>query len=116
MGRTNKQWFKHISVHIRIQQELKELKKDVRIHTRATHPISYADVVIFLIKKYKESLRPEYPLEEKLFVVNNLEEKLFVVNNLEENNSSVYPHRKPRPYSESVKLDGKTRVSFLLES
>ena len=106
MGRTNKQWFKHISVHVRIKQELKELKKDVSMHTRGDYEPSYADVINFLIKKYKESLRPEYPLEEKLFVVNNLEE----------NNSSVYPHRKPRPYSESVKLDGKTRVSNLLES
>ena len=106
MGNTNKQWFKHISMHITIKQELEELKKIVRIHTHATHPISYADVIIFLIKHYKDSLRIEYPLNQKLLVVNKLEK----------NNLNVCTPITPRPYSESLKMDGKTRASFFVES
>ena len=106
MKRLSKKWFKQIMIHITIKQELEELKKIVRIHTRATHPISYADVIIFLIKHYKDSLRIEYPLNQKLLVVNKLKQ----------NNLSVCTPITPRPYSESVKLDGKTRASYSVES
>ena len=106
MGKTNKRWFKHISIHITIQQELAELKQIVRIHTRVNHRISYADVIIFLIKHYKNSLQIEYPLNQGLQVGNKLEKKGLCVST----------PITPRPYSASRKLDGKTRVSFLLES
>jgi len=102
MGNTNKQWFKHISIHITIKQELDELKKIVRVHTHVTHPISYADVIIFLIKHYKKSLRVEYPLNQKLLVGRKLEQ----------NNLSVVTSIVPKPYSARVKLDGKTRARF----
>ena len=106
MKRKSKKWFSQIMIHKTIKHELDDLKETVRIHTRVNHRISYADVIIFLIKHYNKSLRVEYPIEEKLLVVNKLEK----------NNLSVCTPITPRPYSESVKLDGKTRVSNLLES
>jgi len=106
MGNTNKQRFKHISLHITIKQELDELKKIVRIHTHANHPISYADVIVFLIKHYKDSLRIQYPLNQKLLVGRKLEK----------NNLSVSIPINPKPYSASLKLDGKIRVSNSIKS
>ncbi len=106
MKQKNKKPFKHINIHIKIKQELDELKEIVRVHTHAKHPISYADVIIFLIKHFKDSLRAEYPLNQKLLVGRKLKQKsLFVSTPI-----------KPKPYSSSVTLDGKPRVSFSLES
>jgi len=93
-------------IHKTIKAELDELKEVVRIHTRANYRISYADVIVFLIKHYKDTLKSEYALNQKLLVAKNIEK----------NNLSVSRPLTPKPYSAITKLDQKTRVSFLLES
>ena len=45
-----------------------------------------------------------------------VEEKLLVAEKLKRNALSAATAIKPRPYSAINKLDGKTRVSFSLES
>jgi hypothetical protein len=102
----NKKPFRHITLHIKLKQELEELKEMVRVHTRAKGNISYGDVIRFLIKHYKESLRTEYPVKQKLLVGKKITN----------NNLFVSTLIKPKPASTSIKLDGKTRVSFWLES
>ncbi len=95
MGKFNKFWFKQIMLPKLIKQQLSELKSIVAIETNATHKISYGDVILFLLNKYKESKQIEFPVEEKLLM-------------------SVPLKQVPLSYSE--KLDGKTRVSFSVES
>jgi len=89
-----------------IKQELDSLKEIIRKEFNITHRISYADVIIFLIRQYKNSLRKEYPLSPSLLVVNKLEKK----------NLSVSIPITPKPFSALSKLDGKTRVSYSVES
>lgn len=78
-----------------IKQQLSELKSIVAIETNAIHKISYGDVILFLLNKYKESQRIEFPIEEKLLVSVPL---------------------KQVPLSFGGKLDGKTRVSYFVEN
>ncbi len=106
MGKTNKKNFTHITINKKLKYELDLLKETVRKEMGLTRTIWCPDVITFLINHYRNSSRVEFPLKQKLLVVNKLEK----------NNLSVCTHITPRPYSESVKLDGKTRVSFLLES
>ena len=106
MKRLSKKWFSQIMIHKKIKQELDSLKEIVRIETNANHPISYADVIIFLIKNYKNSLQVEYPLSQGVLVGNAIKKKgLSVSIPLERKSTSV-----------SSKLDGKSRVSYTLKS
>ncbi len=73
MKRFSKKFFKQIMLPIPLKQELDKLKEIVRIDMNVNHPISYADVIIFLIKKYKETLRVEYPLSQNLLVGNEIQ-------------------------------------------
>ena len=92
-------------IHKAIKHELDELKEIVRAHTGASHRISYADVIVFLIREYKKSLRVVYPLSQKTLVGTKIKR---------ENLKVVTPLRR---YSTRIvsKIDGKTRVVFSLE-
>jgi len=88
-----------------LKQELDNFKEIVRFETNVNHPISYGDVVSFLIEKYEKPLRVVYPLSQKTLVRTKIKRgNLKVVTRLKRQSTSV-----------GVKLDGKTRVSFLLE-
>ena len=106
MGKTNKKNFTHLTVNKKLKHELDLLKQIVRKEMGVTHTIWCPDVINFLISHYRNSSRVEYPLKQGLQVGNKLEKK----------GLSVSIPITPRPYSASRKLDGKTRVSFLLES
>ncbi len=106
MKRLSKKWFSQIMIHKKIKQELDSLKEIVRIKTNVNHRISYADVIIFLIKHYKISLRVEYPLSQGVLVGNEIEKKdLSVSIPLEKKLTRV-----------SSRLDGKSRISYTLEN
>ena len=106
MGKTNKKNFAHLTINKKLKHELDLLKEIVRKEMDVTRTIWYPDVIIFLINHYRNSSRVEYPLNQGLQVGNKLEKKGLCVST----------PITPRPYSASRKLDGKTRVSFLLES
>lgn len=106
MKRLSKKWFSQIMIHKKIKQELDSLKEIVRIQTNVNHRISYADVIIFLIKHYKNSLQVEYQLNQNLLVGNVIEKK----------GLSVSIPMKNKSISVSSKIDGKSRVSYSLES
>ena len=106
MKRFSKNFFKQIMLPLLLKQTLDSLKETVRIDMKVNHPISYADVIIFLIKKYKESLRVEYPLNQSLLVGNKIKKE----------NLNVSIPIPPKPFSAISKLDGKTRVSYSVES
>ena len=104
MKRLSKKWFSQIMIHKKIKQELDSLKEIVRIETNTNHRISYADVIIFLIKHYKNSLRVEYPLSQGVLVGNEIEKKDLSV--------SIPLERKS--FRVISKLDGKQRASYTL--
>jgi len=106
MKRLSKKWFSQIMIHKKIKQELDSLKEIVRVETNVNHRISYSDVIIFLIKQYKNSLRVEYPLSQSVLVGNAIEKK----------DLSVSIHLARKLTSVSSKLDGKSRVSYTLEN
>ena len=106
MKRFSRKWFSQIMIHKKIKQELDSLKEIVRIETKANHRISYADVIIFLIKHYKNSLRVEYPISQSVLVGNKIEKK----------DLSVSIHLAKKLTSVSSKLDGKSRFSYTLEN
>ena len=106
MKRFSKKCFKQIMIHIKIKQELDSLKEIIRAKTGVKHKLSYGDVIIALIKCYKNYLRTEYPLNQGLLVDNKLEKE----------NLSVSIPITPKPFSASYKLDGKTTASFSVES
>ena len=102
MKRFSKVWFSQIMIHKTIKQELDELKKVFTIK----YKLSYADVIRILISEYKKSKRVEYLISQKTLVGTKIKrENLKVVTPLRRQSTSV-----------NSKLDGKTRVSFLLES
>lgn len=68
MKRLSKKWFSQIMLHKELKQELDELKETVRIITNVNHRTSYADVIVFLIREYKKTLRVVYPLSHKTLV------------------------------------------------
>ena len=93
-------------IHKQLKQELDELKKVFAIKYNISHKLSYADVIRILIREYKKSLTVVYPISQKTLVGTKIKrENLKVVSTLRRQTTSV-----------SSKLDGKTRVSFLLES
>ena len=106
MKRLSKKWFKQIMIHIKIKQELDSLKEIIRAKTGVKHKLSYGDVIIALIKHYKNSLRTEYTLNQGLLVDNKLEK----------NNLSLSIPIKPKPFSATYKLDGKITASSSVES
>jgi len=93
-------------IHKKIKQELGSLKEIVRVKTNVNHRISYADVIIFLIRHYKNSLRVEYPLSQVVLVENKIEKK----------DLSVSIHLAKKLTSVSSKLEGKSRFSYSLEN
>jgi len=94
MKRFSKKWFSQIMINHLLKKELDSLKKSIQIQHNIKYNLSYGDVVSFLVKHYnKETI--EYPIEEKLLVSVPL---------------------KQIPLSFGTKLDGKTRVSFSVES
>ncbi len=106
MKRFSRKWFAQIMIRKSLKQKLDSFKEIVRFETNANHPISYGDVVSFLIEKYEKPLRVVYPLSQKTLVVTKIKrENLKVVTPLRRQITSV-----------GVKLDEKTRVSFPLES
>jgi len=104
MKRSSKKWFSQIMIHKKIKQELDSLKEIVRINTNANHRTSYGDVISFLIKHYKNSLRVEYPLSQGVLVGNEIQKK----------DLSVSIPLKRKSLRVSSKLDGKQRVSYTL--
>ena len=100
MKRLSKKWFSQIMIHKELKQELDELKETVRIITNVNHRISYADVIIFLIREYKKTLRVVYPLSHKTLVVAKLKSSPKVAMPLRKSTTVV------------TKLDGRTRVRF----
>ena len=97
--------FKHVTLHEKLLQELESFKGIVGQELGVKRFISNADVIKVFIKHYKDYLRTVYTLNQKLLVGNKLEK----------NNLSVTNSITPKPYSASVTLDGKHRVSFSLE-
>ena len=83
-------------IHKIIKQQLDELKIIIALETNSTYKLSYGNVISYLINEFKQSKRIEYPIEQKLLV-------------------SV-PIKQIKLFSTSSKLDGKTRVSYSLES
>jgi len=104
MKRFSKEWFSQIMIHKAIKHELDELKEIVRAHTGASHRISYADVIVFLIREYKKSLRIVYPISQKTLVGTKIKRGNLIVTPLRSNSTNVVS-----------KLDGETRVVFSLE-
>ena len=105
MKRFSRKWFAQIMIRKSLKQKLDSFKEIVRFETNANHPISYGDVVSFLIEKYEKPLRVVYPLSQKTLVGTKIKR---------ENLKVVTPLRR---YSTKIvsKLDGKTRVVFSLE-
>jgi len=101
MKRLSKAWFSQIMIHKLIKQELDELKEHVRIDTHANHRISYADVIIFLIREYRRSLKVVYPLSPKTLVGTKLKRRSPKI---------AMPLKKSTTVA--TKLDGRTRVRF----
>ncbi len=106
MKRFSKKFYKQIMLPLQLKQELDQLKEIVRIDMNVNHPISYADVIKFLIKHYKNSLRVVYPISQRLLVGNEIQKE----------NLNVSIPINPKPFSASSKLDEKIRVSFPVES
>jgi len=106
MNRLSKKFFKQIMLPIQIKQELDQFKEIVRIDMNVNHPISYADVIKFLIKRYKETIKIVYPLSQKLLLGKNLENK----------NLNVSIPLEKKSINTSSKLDGKMRVSYNVEN
>jgi len=106
MKRLSRKWFAQIMIHKQLKQELDELKKVFTIKYKIKYKLSYADVIRILINEYKKPFRVVYPLSQKTLVgIKIKREDLKVVTPLRRQSTSV-----------GVKLEGKTRVSFLLES
>jgi len=101
MKRLSKVWFSQIMIHKLIKQELDELKEHVRIYTHANHRISYADVIIFLIREYRRSLKVVFPLSPKTLVGAKLKRTSPKI---------AMPLKKSTTVV--TKLDGRTRVRF----
>ena len=106
MKRFSRKWFSQIMIHKLLKKELDELKSIVSKEIPSTHPISYADVIIILIKEFKEKRKIEYLIEPKLMIKNSFSGTKL--------NASI-PLRKTSLASGS-KLDGKQRISFSIES
>lgn len=88
-------------IHKLIKQELDELKEVVRISAHANHRISYADVIIFLIREYKKSIIVMSPLSSKILVGTKLKRR-----------SSKIAMPLKKSTTVVTKLDGGTRVRF----
>jgi hypothetical protein len=101
MKRLSKKWFSQIMIHKQLKQEFDELKEHVRIDTHAKHRISYADVIIFLIREYRKSLKVVHPLSHKTLVGAKLKRR---------NPKIAMPLIKSTTVA--TKLDGRTRVRF----
>lgn len=106
MKRFSRRRFSQIMISKIIIQELGSLKEIIRAKTGVKHKLSYGDVIIALIKCYKNYLRTEYPLNQGLLVDNKLEKE----------NLSVSIPITPKPFSASYKLDRKTTASISVES
>jgi hypothetical protein len=106
MKRFSRKWFAQIMIHKQLKQELDELKKVFTIKYKINYKLSYADVIRILINEYKKPFRVVYPLSQKTLVGTKIKrQNLKVVSTFSRQTTSV-----------SSKLDGKPRVSFLLES
>ena len=81
-------------IHKVLKKELDSLKQSIAVDNNIDYSLSYGDVIIFLIKHYKKE-RKEYSIEEKLLVSVPLKQVSLL---------------------HSTKLDGKTRVSYSVES
>ena len=92
-------------VYNQLKKELEELKQIFAIKYKINYDPSYADVIRILITEYKNSLTAVYPLCQKTLVGVKIKGGSLKVSTLLRKSSSI-----------GVKLDGKTRVSFLLES
>ena len=101
MKRLSKDWFSQIMIHKQLMQELAGLKETVRILNGVNHRISYADVIIFLIREYKKSIKVVYPLSHKTLVGAKLKRR---------NPKVAMPLKKSTTIV--TKLDGRTRVRF----
>ena len=106
MKRFSRRWFSQIMIHKLIKQELDELKKVFAIKYNIHYKLSYADVIRILISEYRKSHRVEYPISQKTLVVTKIKR----------GNLKVVTPLKRRASSVGAKLDGRTRVSFSLES
>jgi len=95
MGKFNKRWFSQIMINKFLKNELDKLKKLITKDTLVTSELSYGDVISLLVEHYKKNIA-EYTVEQKLQV--------------------SIPLKQVRPLSVSSKLDGKTRVSYSVES
>lgn len=84
-----------------LMQELAELKETVRIINGVNHRISYADVIIFLIREYRKSIKVMYPLSRKTLVGTKLKRR-----------SSKIAMPLKKSTTVVTKLDGGTRVRF----
>jgi len=105
MKRFSKRWFSQIMIHKLIKQELDGLKKIFEIRYNINYKLSYADVIIILIREYKKSRRVEYPINQKTLVGTKIKR----------GNIKVVAPLRRRATSVGAKLDGKTRMSFSLE-
>jgi len=106
MKRLSKKWFSQIMIHKQLKQELDELKKVFAIKYKINYKLSYADVIRILISEYKKLRSVEYPTSRKLLVGTKIKRE----------NLKVVVPLKRNPIKLASKLDGKIKVSFLLES
>jgi len=101
MKSLGKEKFTQIKLLKKIKQELASLKETVRVEMGVNHPISYADVIIFLIREYRRSLKVVFPLSPKTLVGAKLKRTSPKI---------AMPLKKSTTVV--TKLDGRTRVRF----
>ena len=106
MKRFSRRWFSQIMIPNLIKQELDEMKKVFAIKYNIKYKLSYADVIRILISEYKKLRSVEYPISRKLLVGTKIKRE----------NLKVVVPLKRNPIKLASKLNGKIKVSFLLES
>jgi len=106
MKRFSRSWFSQIMIHKILKKELEELKSIIDKEISGSCPISYGDVITYLIKEFREKRKIEYPIEQQLLFRNSFSAtKLNAVVQLKKNS-----------LASSTKLDGKQRISYSVES
>jgi len=83
-----------------LKNELWDLKEQIQ----TSCPVSYGDVIFYLIKKFKQQTL-EYEIEPKLLIANQIDKSNLKIS-VPLNNNKIFSSRK---------LDKKFRVSYTLE-
>ena len=104
MKRFSRKLFSQIMINNSLKNELDQLKLIVANEIFVTWNLSYGDVIVYLLKKFKQQTL-EYKIEPKLLIANQINKSNLKIS-IPLNNNRI---------SSSKKIDKKLRVSCTLE-